>query len=222
MIVVSEGMDESSFDASEKELIGRFRDQEKELIKITDLSSNLILVKGNSDAEKMRMHGASVRSSFDAKVETIAVSGTAEESAHLTEGLLLANYQFIKYLKEENREKKAYKLETIELSFAVDTDACQELLSIYEAVGWARTMVNEPVSYLNAEQIAAEMKALGENAPLEVSVLEKTQLESLKMGGILAVNQGSIDPPTFTILEYKPENAKNSKPNRFGWERSCI
>ena len=32
------------------------------------------------------------------------------------------------------------------------------------------------------------------------------------MGGILAVNQGSIDPPTFTIVEYKPSNAKNDKP----------
>jgi leucyl aminopeptidase len=32
------------------------------------------------------------------------------------------------------------------------------------------------------------------------------------MGGLLAVNKGSIDPPTFSILEWKPENAKNSKP----------
>ncbi len=32
------------------------------------------------------------------------------------------------------------------------------------------------------------------------------------MGGILAVNQGSIDPPTFTIVEYKPEKAINKKP----------
>jgi leucyl aminopeptidase len=32
------------------------------------------------------------------------------------------------------------------------------------------------------------------------------------MGGLLAVNQGSIDPPTFTVLEYKPKNAINEKP----------
>jgi leucyl aminopeptidase len=42
--------------------------------------------------------------------------------------------------------------------------------------------------------------------------LEKTQIESLKMGGLLAVNKGSIDPPTFTIIEYKPANAKNEQP----------
>jgi leucyl aminopeptidase len=43
-------------------------------------------------------------------------------------------------------------------------------------------------------------------------VLGKTQIESLKMGGLLAVNKGSIDPPTFTIAEYNPANAVNKKP----------
>ena len=32
------------------------------------------------------------------------------------------------------------------------------------------------------------------------------------MGGLLAVNKGSIDPPTFTIIEYKPKKATNKKP----------
>ncbi|MCH8287208.1 peptidase M17, partial [candidate division KSB1 bacterium] len=32
------------------------------------------------------------------------------------------------------------------------------------------------------------------------------------MGGLLAVNLGSLTPPRFNILEYKPSNAKNSKP----------
>jgi len=29
---------------------------------------------------------------------------------------------------------------------------------------------------------------------------------------LLAVNKGSIEPPTFTIIEYKPKNARNKKP----------
>jgi leucyl aminopeptidase len=32
------------------------------------------------------------------------------------------------------------------------------------------------------------------------------------MGGLLAVNRGSLDPPTFSILTWKPENARNKKP----------
>jgi leucyl aminopeptidase len=32
------------------------------------------------------------------------------------------------------------------------------------------------------------------------------------MGGLLAVNKGSVDPPVFCILEWKPENAVNGNP----------
>jgi len=32
------------------------------------------------------------------------------------------------------------------------------------------------------------------------------------MGGLLAVNQGSEEPPTFTVMEWKSENAVNSQP----------
>jgi leucyl aminopeptidase len=32
------------------------------------------------------------------------------------------------------------------------------------------------------------------------------------MGGLLAVNAGSIDPPSFSIMEWKPKNAKNKQP----------
>ncbi len=212
VIIVSEEMNSSNYSEKEQELISRFQEQEKEVVKITDLESNLILVKSNSEAEKMRMHGASVRSSLDVKTETLAISGSLEESKNLTEGLLLANYQFIKYFKEEDREKKENKLHTIELGNDVSDVDCDELLHTYQAVSWARTMVNEPVSYLTAEQLAEEMKIIAKDANITATVLEKTQLESLKMGGILAVNKGSIDPPTLTILEYKPDNAQNEKP----------
>ncbi len=73
-------------------------------------------------------------------------------------------------------------------------------------------MVNEPVSFLNAEQLAEEIVELGKNSALNVTILEKAQIEALKMGGLLSVNQGSIDPPTFIIAEYKGKNPKNSKP----------
>jgi len=32
------------------------------------------------------------------------------------------------------------------------------------------------------------------------------------MGGLLAVNQGSIDPPTFSVLKWEPADARNKKP----------
>jgi leucyl aminopeptidase len=81
-----------------------------------------------------------------------------------------------------------------------------------KAVFWTRDMVNTPVSHLNAEQLAEAISQLGQEAGFQVQVLGKAQIEALKMGGLLAVNKGSIDPPTFTIAEYKPSNAVNTKP----------
>ncbi len=83
---------------------------------------------------------------------------------------------------------------------------------IVDAVFHARDLVNEPQSYLDAEQIAEEFVALGQEAGFKVDVLNKSKIEALKMGGLLAVNKGSNTPPTFTIMEYKPKKAINKKP----------
>ena len=65
-------------------------------------------------------------------------------------------------------------------------------------------MVNEPV-YLTADELSKQAEKLGKEAGFNVKVLHKDEIEKLGMGGLLAVNKGSIDP-TFTIMEYKPEN----------------
>ena len=39
--------------------------------------------------------------------------------------------------------------------------------------------------------------------------INKRKIESLKMGGLLAVNKGSLDDPTFTVMEWAPKKAKN-------------
>jgi leucyl aminopeptidase len=64
-------------------------------------------------------------------------------------------------------------------------------------------------------KFAEEMKEKCESAGAKVEVFNKSKIESLKMGGLLAVNKGSIDPPTFTIMEWKPEDAINEKPYIF-------
>ena len=76
----------------------------------------------------------------------------------------------------------------------------------------ARDLVNEPVSYLDAVQYSKDIQKLGKQCGFMVEVLNKKQIESLKMGGLLAVNLGSPIPPTFNIMEWKPKGAKNKKP----------
>ncbi|MBL4624728.1 MAG: leucyl aminopeptidase [Flavobacteriales bacterium] len=127
------------------------------------------------------------------------------------EGLALGNYQFLKYFSTASEKQNSLK--TIEVvSENVKKVQVEQLTSIVDGVCTARDLVNEPVSYLDAIQYSKDIQKLGEEAGFEVEVLNKKKLETLKMGGLLAVNLGSLTPPTFNILEWKPKAAKNKKP----------
>ncbi len=135
--------------------------------------------------------------------------GKPEWMLAFLEGLLLSNYAFDKYKKE----KETFGVEKVlVLDSSITTEQIEELQNIVRAVFAARDLVNEPLSFLTAPQFSNEMEKLGAEAGFSVEVFSKQKIESLKMGGLLAVNKGSIDPPTFNILEWKPENAKNKKP----------
>jgi leucyl aminopeptidase len=56
---------------------------------------------------------------------------------------------------------------------------------------------------------------MGKPAGFKVEVFNKSKIESLKMGGLLAVNQCSVDPPVFVVMEHKPKNAINKQPYVF-------
>ena len=127
------------------------------------------------------------------------------------EGVALSACQFLKYFKD--RDEKANSLNCLQIeSQLVSNEACTELDVIVKAVYKARDLINEPLSWLTAVQLASEIKELGKDAGFSVEVFDKRKIEALKMGGLLAVNKGSIDPPTFTVMEWKPENAKNAQP----------
>ncbi len=142
-------------------------------------------------------------------IDLISKTNKDEWLLPIAEGCVLGNYQFIKYKKE--KETNTLSQITI-LSDNIKKKEVEELNILCEAVYHARNFVNEPQNTLNALVFADEMKALGKSAAFKVEVLNKKQIEALKMGGLLAVNKGSKTPPTFTIMEYKPKNAKNKKP----------
>lgn len=165
--------------------------------------------------EDSRKQGDEVQSMLNtAKSERVViypVNASKEETLAFTEGMLLANYQFLKYKKDA--AKKANTLEEVDIySDDITDDDINELSIIVEAVYNVRDMVNEPVMSLNATQFAEEIKKLGDESKAKVEILNKKKIESLKMGGLLAVNQGSIDPPTFTVIQWKPAKAINKKP----------
>ncbi len=148
------------------------------------------------------------------KLRTVCVineSGIAKAHFPFCEGLAMSNYQFIKYRKDE--KKTANTLREIKLLVKDSSkEEVKKLQTIIEAIYLVRDLVNEPVNHLNATQLADSIKAAGEIAGYTTIIYNKKKIEELKMGGLLSVNQGSIDPPTFSIMEYKPANAVNKNP----------
>jgi len=169
----------------------------------------------NLKREELRRSAAKLKSYLNPNnIEQIQIVETNNNKQLLldyTEGLALSHYQFLKYF--EDKEDKKNSLESIKLiNDDLKEHEVKELSILVESVFSARTFVNEPHSFLDTEQMVKEVKALSEQSGFKLEVLEKRQIESLKMGGVLAVNKGSKIPPRFMILSWTPENAKNAKP----------
>ena len=138
-----------------------------------------------------------------------AYKGAIEDFA---EGLLLSFYSFKKYkTKEKEGEKNNYPAKLL-LHGEIAESEIKWLVDLTDAVYFTRDLIKEPVNQLNATALAEEIKKIGNSAGFKVEVLAKGKIEALKMGGLLAVNKGSVDPPVFCILDWHPANCLNKKP----------
>lgn len=208
----------SKKDVKNKISFGPFSDSELENIS-TSIEKFDFIKKGEFYAfaiyneqsdEQLRVAGSLVQQYIGQKLEKIQISGSEKSVLKFTEGLILANYKFTKYFSKEAESKN--KLSEVILSDEISDSKTTELWNTCKVVYWTRDLVNEPVSYLTAVKLSEEISIAGDEAGFSVNVLHKAQIEALKMGGLLGVNRGSMDPPTFTIAEYKHPKAVNKKP----------
>lgn len=180
---------------------------------------SVILVDGKKEAhlalEDCRKHGASTTDAVNAlKGEEITIFNAIRKPAYsyaVAEGAVLGNYQFIQY--KPSAKKSINTLKTVSIIGGNHNPKTINNLNITnDATAIARDLVNEPVNHLNASGLADAFKQMGKQAGFKVEVYNKKKIEELKMGGLLAVNAGSVDEPTFSIMEYKPKSHKNKKP----------
>jgi len=139
-------------------------------------------------------------------------SETANAALLLAEGLALTAYQFEGYKTDEKSRKAPALKEVYLVGNAATATQIHALDGLLQGVILARDLVNAPLNKLNAVQFAERMAQAGDEAGYTTDILDLAKIEALRMGGLLAVNLGSPEPPTFSILEYKPANAKNEKP----------
>jgi len=164
--------------------------------------------------EAVRRAGAQLAAALNhskiAKVTVVDVAGNESATLAMVEGLVLGNYKFVKYYTDS---KAAPILKHVNIySRKLAATDVSHLICVLEGTIKARTLVNEPLSFLTAVQLSKEIRSFAKESGFKVEVLTKSKIEALKMGGLLGVNKGSVDPPTFNIMEWKPKKARNKKP----------
>lgn len=204
----------------ERDLLAKGLKEGKESVVLYTRQGCLAIVKAKSNLPVFRQH-EELRRAASSLTEKFIETGSADVTVTgnnvkaslvlaFTEGLALSFYRFDKYITKKERGKKLP--DTITISYDVAASEFEWLKRSCEAVYAARDMINEPPRKMNAQLFAQAVKDLGQEAGFSVEILDKSRIAALKMGGLLGINSGSIDPPEFCILEHKPENAVNSKP----------
>jgi leucyl aminopeptidase len=136
---------------------------------------------------------------------------SAEAAAQAaTEGSLLALYQYRGQKTDPSPE--AFP-KTLELMIFDEEDVptaergIRDGMAVAAGVSLARDLVNLPPNICTPAHLGDTATELGKTSGLRVEVLEKAQMESLKMGALLAVAQGSETAPRFIVLEHNPEGS---------------
>ena len=208
----------SEFNLSKDELnyIQKEQKEDNEIITINQYNRLIFLVnpkaekKVNKHLEDVRLLGDKLQGILKDKesVIIIDVKGNQTEVLAIAEGMALANYTFTTH----KTDPKPNKLTTLYLCNKASENDTEELQNIVDAVYLTRDLINEPFSHMTAKDLADAAVNSGKKNGVNTTVFNKKKIETLKMGGLLAVNKGSIDEPTFTIMEYKPKNATNKQP----------
>ena len=202
-----------------KDEIKYILDQQKnkqEIITLNQYSRKVIIVNPkeiinpNLYLEHLRCLGDKVFASIEFLNEVIIDNLERKKinTYAFVEGFALSNYSFDNHKTKKNKKRK------ITVNIFKNDNSCDinEINNLCESIILTKDLVNTPFSHLKATDLAKLAKEAGNKSGFTTTIFNKKKIQSLKMGGLLAVNQGSIDEPTFSILEWKPKNATNKKP----------
>ncbi|MDY0141615.1 MAG: leucyl aminopeptidase [Bacteroidales bacterium] len=198
-------------------------DNKANFVHINSFYKSLFILLVNSEKdeftqlEDIRKSGNRIITEIkELKLETINIVNLGSENFTyaLCEGIMLSKYGFHKYFKDKAEKTSSLK-EIKVVSSSTDSTKVDLLNALIEGVYNARDIVNEPLSFMTAQKLSQEIERIGKETGFKTEILDKKQIESLKMGGLIAVNRGSIHPPTFSIMRWEPENAINEKPYVF-------
>ncbi|MFA7323174.1 MAG: leucyl aminopeptidase [Candidatus Nanopelagicales bacterium] len=187
---------------------------------ITGIKAPLIVAVGvgdlrkDIDLEQIRTsHGNAVRALAGTRKVAIAAAPQDNLLRAGALGARLAAYAFTSF--KSSPAKASQPPATIVLLVPGTATAEQkaiiaEVNLIADAVMLSRDLVNTPPNALAPVDLAAAAKAALASLPVKVTIWDEKALKREGCGGILAVGQGSANPPRLVKLEYAPRGATKS------------
>jgi leucyl aminopeptidase len=173
-----------------------------------------------NSATVRKLAGAALRYLKARSVKNLAFlvrenGATADAAQALAEGFITANFETDKYKTEKKNGKEIDSIALVGFADAEKSPGEKGLLTgkiIAESQNFTRDLVNEPSNKLTPRILADRAAAMAKEAGLAVDILDEKKIAELKMGALLSVAQGSVEPPRMIVVTYTPANVKPGAP----------
>ena len=124
----------------------------------------------------------------------------------ISEGISLSLYSFTRYKTNNNNEKESLNLHEVSILINSESTKFQSIVEkvklIVEAVYFGRDLSNLPPNECSPARLASVALSLASEHAMKVRIVERYEMESVGLAGIVAVGKGSNNPPKMIILEY--------------------
>ncbi len=188
-----------------------------------DISAEIVRRAAGNAFRKLR--GLGVKS-VHTTLLAVGDLGIEESAQAIVEGGLLGLYKFTRHFSKDTQntlKKMTFTITPPESSGKISDQGnndYENLISkslsrgqiIADATSIARDMVNEPSNFMTPTHLADAAVQIASDHNLEVTILDKPDMENMGMGGILGVAAGSAEPPKMIIISYQgdPNNPDNN------------
>lgn len=142
--------------------------------------------------------------------DAASVVGADAALQAVIEGVLQASYRYDE-LKGDPKPADALQRVVIAVADGVDTGAVlARAVDISEGVALARDLVNAPGGTLRAVDLADAAVSAGGADAVDVEIWGLDRIREERLGGLLAVNQGSVHEPRLIRWTYRPDGAEKT------------
>jgi leucyl aminopeptidase len=170
----------------------------------------------SNPASLRKVAGAALRNLKSRNIHKLAFllreNDVNEQSAQaVVEGVLTADFETDKYKTDKKKDKFVEEVVLVGVGdgdkVAGDKGVTRGKI-VGEAQNFARDLINEPSNKLTPTILADKAQAMAKEAGLAVDVLDEKKIAELKMGALLSVAQGSVEPPRMIVITYTPANPR--------------